>query len=100
MCGLLHAVDTPIILRHPDSVRTGAGRTVTFTVVTSGGLTYQWFGPGGVALSDIPGKIAGVGTPSLQILNVQFNDIGDYQVHVSNAFGSVDSLIVSLTIGK
>ena len=69
-------------------------------VASGGGLTYQWFGPGGVALSDIPRKIAGSGSSNLQIMNVQLNDIGDYQVHVSNAFGSVDSLVVSLTIGE
>ena len=64
------------------------------------GLTYQWFGPGGVTLSDQTGKIVGATSATLKIFNAQQSDIGDYQVRVSNAVGSVTSNIVALTISK
>ena len=74
---------------------------MTFTVVVPGdGLTYQWFGPSGVALSDIPGKINGTSTATLQISDVQSGDVGNYQVRVSNAGGSVNSRLVRLSIGE
>ena len=73
----------------------------TFTVVVSGeGLTYQWFGPGGVTLSDTPGEIAGATTSTLQIFNVQSDDFGNYRVRISNVGGSVDSNIVILSFSK
>ena len=64
------------------------------------GLTYQWFGPGGVVLSDVSGEIAGATTATLQIFNVQSDDVGRYQVQVSNVGGSVNSEFASLTISK
>ena len=91
----------PIIETQPNSTSAQAGRTVTFSVVASGvGLTYQWFGPGGVALSDVPQEIAGARTPTLQIFNIQLDDEGTYQVRVSNAGGSVSSQFIILRIGK
>ena len=70
-------------------------------MVASGeGLTYQWFGPGGVLLSNMPGEIAGVNTDTLQIFNIQSDDVGSYRVQVSNSGGSVNSDSVNLTIGK
>ena len=77
------------------------GESATFSVVAFGeGLTYQWFGPGGSILSDIPGEITGALTSTLQISNVQLADEGGYQVQVSNAGGSVQSDEGLLTIGK
>ena len=91
----------PIIERQPNSTSVQAGETVTFTVVASGeGLTYQWFGPGGVALSDVPEEIAGATASSLQIFNIQLDDEGTYQVRVSNAGGSVSSQFIFLTFSK
>ena len=82
-------------------VSAGVGGSATFTVVASGeGLTYQWFGPGGVTLSDALGKISGATTSTLQIFNIQSNDTGSYQVRVSNAGGTVSSNSVSLIIGR
>ena len=63
-------------------------------------MTYQWFGPGGVALSDTPGEIAGATTSMLQVINVQSNDLGNYRVRISNVGGSVDSNSVTLSFGK
>ena len=94
------SVALPEIETQPSNVSIGAGGSASFTVVASGqGLTYQWFGPDGVALSDIPGEIAGATTATLQIFNVQSNDTGSYQVQVFNVGGSVNSTSFSLTTG-
>ena len=68
-------------------------------IVSGEGLTYQWFGPDGV-LSDTAGEIAGSSTNTLQILNVQEGDTGNYQVRVVNAAGGVESDVASLTLGE
>ena len=69
-------------------------------MVASGGLIYQWFGPDRNPLSDVSGEITGTSTPTLQILNVQSDDVGSYRVRVTNAGGSVVSDTVVLRIGK
>ena len=98
---IIRSVPGPAIVTQPISVATGAGGSASFTVEVSGeGLKYQWFGPGGVSLSDISGKIAGATTSNLEILNVQQGDTGKYQVSISNAGGSVNSDEVTLSIGK
>ena len=85
----------------PVSIDSGLGRVVAFTVVATGeGLTYQWLGPGGVPLTDVPGRITGATTATLQIVSVQIEDAGSYRVRVSNAGGSVDSDVVSLAISE
>lgn len=77
-----------------------AGGEARFTVVASGdGLTYEWFGPGGVALSDSAGEIEGATTATLRVPNVRPDDAGNYQVRISNSGGSVDSGRVVLLIG-
>ena len=79
----------------------GTGASATFTVEASGvGLTYQWFGPRGIIFSDVPGKISGATTSNLQILNTGQEDVGSYQVRISNVGGSVNSTVVTLSIGK
>ena len=94
------SVALPEIETQPSNVSVGAGGSASFTVMASGqGLAYQWFGPDGMALSDIPGEIAGATTATLQIFNVQSNDTGSYQVQVFNAGGSVNSTSFSLTTG-
>ena len=85
----------------PRTASAGVGGTAAFTVVASGeGLTYQWFGPGGVTLSDTSGEIAGATTSTLQVFNIESNDGGSYQVQVSNPGGSVTSDTASLVIGR
>ena len=91
----------PVVEMQPTSIGVGGGRSATFTVVASGeGLSYQWFGPGGVALSDTLGEIVGATTATLQIFNVQSDDLGNYQVRISNIGGSVDSNLVTLSFSK
>ena len=101
MCFPFTSVLPPVIGTQPRSISIGAGGLATFTVVASGReLTYQWFGPGGVALSDTPGRITGATTATLQIFNIQSGDAGSYKVHVSNIGGVIESDVVTLTIGK
>ena len=100
-CIVFFLVLPPVIETQPRSISIGSGRSATFTVVASRReLTYQWFGPGGVALSDTPGKITGATTATLQIFNIQSGDAGSYQVHVSNIGGVIESDEVTLTFGK
>ena len=97
----LHTAQPPVITTQPIDAAVGFQQAAEFSVVAFGqGLTYQWLGPAGVALSDQTGKIVGATSASLRILNVQQSDIGDYQVRVSNAGGSVTSNVVALTISK
>ena len=82
-------------------VNAEAGGTVIFTVKSSGeGLSYQWFGPGGDALTDVDGDIDGSNSSTLQIINVEFGDAGYYTVVVTNSAGSVDSDAATLSIGE
>ena len=98
---IISPVPGPAIVTQPINVATGVGRPASFTVEVSGeGLKYQWFGPGGISLSDVSGKIAGATTSTLEILNVQQGDTGKYRVSVSNAGGSVNSDEATLSIGK
>ena len=94
-------VTTPGIETQPDSVGTTVGGTATFTVVATGEeLIYQWFGPGGVRLTDAVGKVTGTTTATLRIVNTQFEDFGDYRVRISNAETFVDSDVVNLFQGR
>ena len=94
------AVAKPAIETQPSSISIRIGGSATFTVMASGQeLTYQWFGPNGMALSDIPGEIVGATTATLRIFNIQSNDTGSYLVQVFNPGGSVNSTSFSLTIG-
>ena len=98
---LFAAGGLPQILVQPVNTDSGLGRAVAFTVVATGeGLTYQWFGPGGAPLTDVPGRITGTTSAILQIVSVQAEDAGSYRVRLSNAGGTVDSDVVSLTISE
>ena len=91
----------PAIDVQPSDVNAEAGGTATFTVEASGeGLSYQWFGPGGNALTDVDGDIEGSNSSTLQIINVESGDAGDYTVVVTNSAGSVVSDAATLSIGE
>ena len=91
----------PIIEVQPSDVTISTGEIATLTVVTSGRrLCYQWFGPGGNALTDVDGDIKGSNTSNLQIINVESGDAGDYTVVVTNSAGSVVSDAATLSIGE
>ncbi len=63
------------------------------------GLSYQWYGLDGEALTDNTGEIEGSITDTLRIVDAQSGDAGNYGVSVSNVAGLVDSEEVTLTIG-
>ncbi|XP_064395240.1 uncharacterized protein LOC135342430 isoform X2 [Halichondria panicea] len=93
----------PAIDVQPSDVNAAeAGGTATFTVEASGEglLSYQWFGPGGDALTDVDGDIEGSNSSTLQIINVESGDAGDYTVVVTNSAGSVISDAATLSIGE
>ena len=82
----------PVITQEPQSVLTASGTNVSFTVAASGSgpFTYQWR-KNGIALS---GKI----NATLDLLNVQIPDSGDYSVLVGNAAGAVASAVANLEV--
>jgi hypothetical protein len=87
-----------LISQQPQSQTVPAGGNVTFSVALSGAgpLSYQWqFN--GVDLTD-GGRISGATTASLTIASVEMSDAGSYEVEVSNAFGSVTSAGVQLSL--
>ncbi|XP_064407688.1 obscurin-like [Halichondria panicea] len=91
----------PAIDVQPSDVNAEAGGTATLTVEASGeGLSYQWFGPGGNALTDVDGDIEGSNSSTLQIINVESGDAGDYTVVVTNSAGSVVSDAATLSIAQ
>lgn len=75
--------DPPIILEHPRDQSVAAGGTATLNVTASGTapLSYQWFH------NDAP--LPGASTATLVLSNVQFENLGFYQVQVSNLVGSM-----------
>ncbi len=82
----------PRITVQPQSQTVAAGTNVTFTVSATGTppLSYQWQ----FYSTNLPG-----GTGSTLILNsVATNRAGPYQVIVSNAVGSVTSVVATLTV--
>ncbi len=81
------------ILTQPYSQTNNQGSNVTFSVVADGvpSLSYQWYFNG-------TEPIVGANTSSLTLDNIQYGDIDNYSVVVTNQFGSITSSVVSLTI--
>jgi uncharacterized repeat protein (TIGR03803 family) len=82
----------PIITLQPQSQTVQAGSNVSFTITASGypSPNYQW---------QFNGKnIAGQTAASLFLSNVQFANAGPYSVIVTNAYGSVTSIVAQLTV--
>lgn len=96
--GGLGAVAVPTITQSPDSLTVAAGQTAQFTVSATGTapLVYQWR-KGGVALSN-GGNISGANTATLTLANVQADDVGSYNVAVSNPAGSKVSDAATLAV--
>lgn len=80
----------PTIISHPQSQTVPAGASVTFMVVDSGGVSYQWRKNG----INIPGAT----NSTYSISFVKPEDAGYYSVVVSNAGGSVISQNALLTV--
>jgi len=88
----------PVILTPPVSCTNDFGSTATFSVGTFGTapLNYQWR-KGGVNLV-AGGLLAGTDTATLTVSNVSGSAAGEYDVIVSNAYGSVTSAVAILTV--
>jgi hypothetical protein len=93
----------PQITAQPADVTAATGDSASFTVTATGSptLIYQWQMNGtnlADGTTDWGSTIAGSSTTNLMISTVATNDAGNYQVVVTNNFGSVTSSIVTLTI--
>jgi predicted alpha-1,6-mannanase (GH76 family) len=88
--------DAPQILSQPAAHRLYTGGVVQFQVQAEGvnPLTYFWR-KNGVNLSD-GGNISGSATTNLTISNLAVTDTGDYDVVITNVYGSVTSLLAHL----
>jgi hypothetical protein len=82
----------PVITTPPVGATVAVGSTVTLSVSATGTppLSYQWR-KGGV---DLAGKTAA----TLELVNVQTSDTGDYSVVVSNAAGNAPSAAVRVQV--
>jgi len=98
--GLYLAADLgPSITQQPQSVVIGQGASGSLTVAASGNptLAYQWY-QGNTKLSDVAGNISGSSTPTLTIQNATAGNGGNYDVVVTNAYGSATSSVAVVTI--
>ncbi len=84
----------PTITSQPANASAGIGSNITFTVLASGSppLFHQWFFNSS-ALADATNY-------TLTLTNVQTSNSGNYQVIVSNAYGSVTSAVATLTVSQ
>jgi hypothetical protein len=92
---VLHAANLPPIIIQQPQAPPGtiiAGMPVTLTTVVAGTptLAYQWTKEGT--------NLLGQTTTSLFFANITTNDTGNYAVVVTNAYGSVTSSVVALSI--
>ncbi|MEI7729643.1 MAG: immunoglobulin domain-containing protein [Verrucomicrobiota bacterium] len=93
----LTVLSAPIITTQPQSVTNGLGAVARFNVVAdgTGPLTYQWFRS---VISDQLSVISGATNSAFSLPPLALGDAGDYQVVVANSFGSVTSLVATLTV--
>ncbi len=80
----------PVVAQSPAGALATAGETAVFTVTLGlghGPLSFQWFRDG-QPITDGDG-ISGTGTATLSITNVQPEDVGLYEVEISNDLGFV-----------
>ena len=88
----------PAIRSQPASRTNNAGTAATFAAVLAGTPTLgcRWF-KDGVSLND-SGKTSGTRTSLLTVSNVVSADAGQYWLIVTNAFGSITSLVATLNV--
>jgi len=88
----------PLVVSQPASVTNVVGATAVFTATAGGSepLSYQWL-KNGLALSS-HANISGVNGTTLILNQVLDADEGAYQLAVSNSFGSVTSVVATLTV--
>lgn len=88
----------PIIVQQPGSVSVYPSQDVQFTVAAQGTpvLGYRW--RKGSAFLTEGGNVSGVTNTTLSITNVTSANAGNYDVVVTNAIGSVTSIVATLTV--
>jgi uncharacterized delta-60 repeat protein len=88
----------PWLTSQPASQAKNAGQSVTFSAPTLGTtpLHFSWF-QNGTNLSD-GGNISGSGTGNLNVTNLTGFNAGNYEAIVSNIWGSVTSVVATLTV--
>jgi sugar lactone lactonase YvrE len=93
MVATLTVLLPPTILSPPASQTIGLGSNATFAVTLMGTepLAYQWrFN--GTNLANQTGQF-------LNLTNVQWSDAGNYQVVITNNYGSITSAVATMTVG-
>ena len=82
----------PTIVNQPQDLLAPEGSNATFSVVAASAtpLTYQWRFGGGPIVDET--------NAVLNLLNVNPAQAGGYSVVVANAFGSITSVVVTLTV--
>jgi hypothetical protein len=88
----------PCVISQPTNQTNYDGSTATFSVWAIGALplSYQWRFSGTNTISDAT-NIPGATNSSLVISDVQATNRGNYVVTVTNLYGSVTSVVVTLT---
>ena len=96
---VVDAGDPPQIQIQPISRTVDENETADFSVSAIGAvpLHYRWLYEGTNVIAD-GGNIGGATTPELTIFNALLSQGGNYSVIVSNAAGSVTSLVARLTV--
>lgn len=92
------ASSLPSVTTQPVSQTIAPGGSVEFTVVASGGVSFQWQ-LNGVDLTDTNG-VSGSGEPQLLVQGVNSSMAGSYTCVVTNSLGSVTSQPAVLQIGS
>ncbi|MDD5139810.1 MAG: immunoglobulin domain-containing protein [Verrucomicrobiales bacterium] len=89
---------SPVITNQPSATTVAQGGTTHFTVGVSNaaGVTYVWTRNGNTVVNG--GEFSGATTATLTITGASTNDVGQYQVQVSNVTGSIFSVTVPLAI--
>jgi len=93
---LVSVGNTPQVMVQPAPHRLYVGGTANFQVQAEGAspMTYQWRQNGTNLIEG--GRIIGSQTNSLIITNLALTDTGNYDVVITNSFGSVTSLVAHL----
>ena len=88
---------SPAIVSQPTNVMVLEGSAAGFAVTATGTdpLNYQWL-LNGVPLSN-GGEFSGSSTTNLLLTDTTTNDVGEYTVIITNAYGSVTSLVATLS---
>ncbi len=92
------SIGSSVIDTQPVSRTNNAGTTAAFSVYAAGTepLSYQWRKDGKNVADGA--KVSGAATARLTLSDVLGGDSGAYSVIITNAFGSVTSAVVSLTV--